>query len=157
GREAGLPVHISHLKASGRRAWGKAADEIALIEKARKEGQAVSADQYPYPASSTSLRATVVPAIFREGTEEDYKARFNDPEQGARIRKAIEGGLDGRDGGKSIRIARYTPKPAWQGKDLNAIAAEEKRPAVDIVLEIEGRGGAQIVNFGMSEEDVRLI
>jgi N-acyl-D-aspartate/D-glutamate deacylase len=55
GREAKLPVHISHLKASGRRAWGKAADEVALIEKARQAGQAVTADQYPYTASSTSL------------------------------------------------------------------------------------------------------
>ena len=47
--------------------------------------------------------------------------------------------------------------PAWQGKDLAAIAALEKKPAADIVLEIERNGGAQIVNFGMSEEDVRLI
>src|SRR5262249_49397041 len=47
GRDAGLPVHVSHLKASGRKAWGKAADEIALIEKARKAGQVVTADQYP--------------------------------------------------------------------------------------------------------------
>src|SRR5204862_7011578 len=26
GREAGLPVHVSHMKASGRKAWGMAAD-----------------------------------------------------------------------------------------------------------------------------------
>src|SRR5205085_8816603 len=62
GREAGLPVHISHFKASGRRAWGgKAAEAIALVVAARKNGQVVTADQYPYTASSTSLRATVVP------------------------------------------------------------------------------------------------
>ena len=36
GREAGLPVHISHMKASGRKLWGKAPDAIALVEKARK-------------------------------------------------------------------------------------------------------------------------
>ncbi|HJT75926.1 MAG TPA: amidohydrolase family protein, partial [Gemmataceae bacterium] len=59
--------------------------------------------------------------------------------------------------GESIRIARYTPRPAWQGKSLADVARTEKRPAVEIVLEIERNGGAQIVNFGMSEEDVRLI
>jgi N-acyl-D-amino-acid deacylase len=69
----------------------------------------------------------------------------------------VERGLERRQGGKSIRIARYVPKPAWQGKDLAAVAALEKKPAADIVLEIERNGGAQIVNFGMSEEDVRLI
>src|SRR5262249_11069965 len=49
GREAKLPVHISHMKASGRRSWGKAGDAIALVEKARQQGQVVTADQYPYP------------------------------------------------------------------------------------------------------------
>jgi N-acyl-D-aspartate/D-glutamate deacylase len=157
GREAKLPVHISHLKASGRRAWGKAGDEIALIEKARKAGQAVTADQYPYVASSTSLAATLIPPRFREGSAKDFLARLDDPEQGKLIRKAIEDGIAGRDGGKAIRIARYQPKPAWQGKDLHAIAEQEKKAPVEIVVEIERNGGAQIVSFGMSEEDVRLI
>jgi N-acyl-D-amino-acid deacylase len=157
GREAKLPVHISHLKASGRRAWGKSADEVALIEKARRAGQIVTADQYPYLASSTSLAATVVPPRFREGTAKDFLARLDDPEQGKLIRKAIEDALDGREGGKTIRIARYAPKPAWQGKDIQAIAEAEKKTPVEIAEEIERHGGAQIVNFGMSEEDVRLI
>ncbi len=157
GREAKLPVHISHLKASGRRAWGKSADEIALIEKARQAGQVVTADQYPYTASSTSLAATVIPPRFREGTAKEFLARLDDPQQGPLIRKAVESALDGRAGGQTIRIARYAARPAWQGKDLAAIAALEKRPAAEIALEIERHGGAQIVNFGMSEEDVRLI
>jgi N-acyl-D-aspartate/D-glutamate deacylase len=157
GRAAGLPVHISHLKASGRKAWGLAADEIALIDKARREGQAVSADQYPYIASSTSLTATLIPTSFREGERKEYLARLNDPEQSARLRKIVERGLEGRKRGESIRIARYRPKPAWQGKNLAEIAEAENRSAADIALEIERHGGAQIVNFGMSEEDVRLI
>jgi N-acyl-D-aspartate/D-glutamate deacylase len=137
--------------------WGKAGDEIALIEKARKAGQAVTADQYPYVASSTSLAATLIPPRFREGSAKDFLARLDDPEQGKLIRKAIEDAIDGRDGGKALRIARYAPKPAWQGKDLEAIAAEEKKAPVEIAVEIERNGGAQVVNFGMSEEDVRLI
>jgi len=157
GRQAGLPVHISHLKASGRRAWGMAADEIALLEKARKSGQAVSADQYPYLASSTSLKATLVPLAFREGSPKDYVARLSDAEQLARLRPLLERGLEQNQGGKDIRIARYAPKPAWQGKDLAAIAAAEQRPAADIVLEIERNGGAQVVIFSMNEQDVRLI
>jgi N-acyl-D-aspartate/D-glutamate deacylase len=157
GREAGLPVHISHLKASGRKAWGKAPDIIALIEDARRKGQAVSADQYPYTASSTSLRATVVPPRFREGTEKDYLARLDDPDSGPLIRKAIEQSLDGREGGKSLRIASYQTHPAWNGKDLATLADQEKKDVTDLILEIEHHGGAQIINFGMNEEEVRLI
>ncbi len=157
GREAKLPVHISHLKASGRKVWGKAADEVALIEQARARGQPVTADQYPYTASSTSLSATVVPPQFREGSSKDFLARLDDPEQGPRIRKAIEANLDGAVGGKALRIARYSDRPGWNGKDLATIATVEKKSPLEIVLEIERNGGAQIVNFGMSEEDVRLI
>lgn len=156
GRESGMPVHISHIKASGRQVWGKAADEIALVNKARAAGQVVTADQYPYTASSTSLAATVVPAQFREGSHKDFLARLDDREAGVRVKRAIEEKIEGRQGGKAIRIARYTPKPAWQGKDLDAIAQKENKSLLDIVLEIERNGGAQIVNFGMSEEDVRL-
>jgi N-acyl-D-aspartate/D-glutamate deacylase len=156
GRAAGLPVHISHIKSSGRRNWGKAGDAIALVEKARAGGQVVTADQYPYPASSTSLRAMVVPTQYREGTARDFQARLADPEQGPKIKAAIERMIDGRAGGKSLRIASCRSRPAWQGKDLVTIAEQEKKPVVDIVVDIEKNGGAQVVSFGMSEEDVRL-
>ncbi len=53
-------------------------------------------------------------------------------------------------------IARYRPNPKWQGKNLKQIAESEKKPGVDLVMQIEKSGGAQIVNFGMSEEDVRI-
>jgi N-acyl-D-aspartate/D-glutamate deacylase len=157
GREAGLPVHISHMKVSNRKVWGKAADTIALVEKARQEGQKVTADQYPYTASSTSLSATVVPPQFREGDAKEYKARLDDPEQGPRIRQAIERSLENKLNGAAVRIASYAVKPAWNGKDLAAIAAQEKKSPVDIALEIERNGGAQIVHFGIGEEDMRLI
>jgi N-acyl-D-aspartate/D-glutamate deacylase len=157
GREAKLPVHISHMKASGPRAWGKAADQIAVVEKARKAGQVVTADQYPYIASSTSLSAMVVPARFREGEHKEFLARLDDPEQGPLIRKAISAAVEVRNGGESLRIASYSSKPAWKGKNLAEIAAAEKKPVVDIVLEIERNGGAGVVSFGMKEEEVRLI
>ena len=157
GREAKLPVHISHMKVSNRQLWGKSSDSIALVEKARKEGLTVTADQYPYVASSTSLSAIVVPPKFRDGTTKEYLARYDDSEMGPKIRKAIEGSLDGRAGGEAIRIARYTPKKEWQGKSLAAIAAKEQKNVVDLVVEIEKNGGAAVVNFSMHEDDVRLI
>src|SRR5262249_35038653 len=46
--------------------------------------------------------------------------------------------------------------PAWQGKDLALIAKEQKKAAVDVALEIQRNGGAQIVNFSMKEEEMRL-
>jgi N-acyl-D-amino-acid deacylase len=155
-RKAGIRVHISHIKVTGRRNWGKASEVIGLIRRARSDGLAVTADQYPYIASSTSLAAMVIPAKYREGSTKDLLKRLDDPETGPKMRKAIDELIDGRKGGKTLRIASYTPRPEWQGKDLDAIAAHEKKSLLDIVIEIQRKGGAQVVSFGMNEEDVRL-
>jgi N-acyl-D-aspartate/D-glutamate deacylase len=157
GQRAGLPVHISHMKAYSRRAWGKAADAITLVEQARAKGQAVTADQYPYTASSTSLAADVIPAIYRTGTQQELATRLVDPEQGPKIRQEIQRLLADSADGKSIRIARYLPRPDWHGKDLATIAQQEKKSPVDIVVETQRNGDAQIVHFSMQEEEVRLI
>ncbi|MGL4553209.1 MAG: N-acyl-D-amino-acid deacylase family protein, partial [Gemmataceae bacterium] len=130
GREGKLAVHISHMKSSGRKAWGLAADQIAAILQARKKGQAVTADQYPYTASSTSLTATLVPNRYREGTRKEYQARLDDAETGPRIRAALEETLKARRGGEAIRVAGYRTKPAWQGKSIDEIAKAEKKEPV---------------------------
>ena len=156
GKGSGCRVHISHIKASGKAAWGGSGRAVALIETARKKGQEVTADQYPYIASSTSLRATLVPTKYREGTNKEFVARLADPTTGPKIKADVEKELGGRDGGKRIQIARYAANPKWQGKTVTAIAEAEGKGAIDIVLEIERNGGAQIVNFGMSEDDVRI-
>ena len=157
GREAGLPAHISHLKAFGPKTWGKSAEEIALINQARSDGQVVTADQYPYRASSTQLTPELVPPQFREGGEMDFLARLNDAEQGPRIRQAIQERIKDLNAGSAIRIARYAAQPRWQGMTLESIAAQQKASVLDVVLEIILHGGAQIVDFSMKEEDVRLI
>jgi N-acyl-D-aspartate/D-glutamate deacylase len=156
GREAGLGVHVSHIKVSGRAQWGKAGSVAERIASARKAGQKVTADQYPYTASSTSLTATVIPARFREGERADLVRRFADPVTGPQLREAIAQALGRRDAGADIRIARHGPKPAWSGKTIAEIAALTKRTPVEVVEEIERNGGAQIINFGMNDDDMRL-
>src|SRR5206468_1360888 len=69
GEEAGLPVEISHHKASGRANWGKVKESLAMIDAARERGVAVTIDQYPYTAGSTHLGAVVQNgALEGEGT-----------------------------------------------------------------------------------------
>ncbi len=155
-RRAGIRIHISHIKVSGRGVWGKAPDVIAMIRRARKDGIEVTADQYPYTASSTSLGAIVIPPRFREGSAKDLISRLDDGELGPKMKKAIEQNLVDNLGGKSIKIAQYAKNPAWQGKDIAAIAQAEKKSALDIVIDITRNGGAQIVLFGMDDVDVRF-
>ena len=155
-RKAGIRIHISHIKVSGRSVWGKSSDVIAMVRRARKEGIEVTADQYPYTASSTSLGAYVIPARYREGTDKDLIKRLDDEVVGPKMKKAIAASIEEHVGGKSLRIARYSKNAAWQGKDLYAIAQSEKKSTLDIVLEITRNGGAQAVHFGMDDTDVRF-
>lgn len=157
GQRSKLPVHISHLKSSGRAHWGNAGALLSRLKQARQQGQPVTADQYPYSASSTTLQATVIPARFREGTQQELVARFSDPKIGQAMCDAVKDRIKECSNGSDIRIARYAPKPAWQGKDLATISAQEGRDTLATVKEIESKGGAQIVHFSMSDEDVRLI
>lgn len=157
GQRARLPVHLSHLKSDGRINWGQGGAALSRLKQARQQGQQVTCDQYPYLAASTSLQATVIPLAFREGTTAELVARFHDAKVGPTLRTAIRQRLKECDNGRDIRIARFPTKPAWQGKDLATISATEKKDIVDLVVEIETLGGAQIVHFCMHEEDVRLI
>lgn len=157
GRESGCPVHVSHFKSSGEEAWGLVKRAADAIEAARANGQRATADQYPYIASSTSLEATVIPTWARAGGQKSLVARFDDAEQGPRLRSAIEADLARSDEGRRIRIARHAPRPDWAGKSLYEIAGAEQVTLLALVERITRAGGAQIVNFGMSEEDVRFV
>lgn len=153
GREGKMPVHISHFKASGSDAWGQLRVAVATIEKARSAGEKVTADQYPYIASSTSLEATLFPTWAGEGGRRKLEDRLKEAETRAKIKAAVNKDLQVK---RRIQIASFGPQPEYVGKSLDEIAAAEKRSVTDLVLDIESRGGARIINFGMNEEEVRM-
>ncbi len=155
GKGAGLPVHISHLKVTGKKNWGLTKDACAAIEAARSAGLKVTADQYPYVASSTSLSAMVVPHWAAQGSAADFARIADDPVQGPKLRAAIEEELADRDGGASLRIARFAKDPSIVGLDLAEIAKRKGMTVLDVVLDIQRQGGAQAISFGMGEDDVR--
>lgn len=155
GEGSGAPVHISHIKVTGRKNWGKAAEALERIAKARAEGQIVTADQYPYIASSTSIAAmTIPPWALNDGTK-GFAKIADDPVQGAKLRDGIKKLMDARDGGASIQVASYSPKPERVGRRLKAIAEDEGISVVDLIIDIQRNGGGSGVSFGMGEDDVR--
>lgn len=155
GREGDCPIHVSHFKASGQEAWGLIRPAAKLIEQSRKTGLKVTADQYPYIASSTSLDATVLPTWSLAGGREKLLERLKDKEQSARITKFVAERIEKSDDGKGIRITSCAKHPKYVGRSLADIAKSEKSKPLDVALKIIRDGGAGIVNFGMSEEDVR--
>ncbi len=137
--KAGLRVHISHIKVSGRRAWGRAPDMIALIRRRNVRKARVSPRPVSLHGQQHVTRRHGHPPRFREGSAKDLLDRLDDREAGPRMKKEIEKLIDGRQGGKSFRIANYSPRPDWHGKDLDAIATQEKKSLLDLVLKSSTR------------------
>ena len=155
GESAKLPVHISHFKASGSEHWGLIRQAAAQIEVARTAGRIVTADQYPYTASSTSLEATLFPTWARSGGSKELLARMTDAEAGPRLRKDVQLSIDRAAEGDAVVIARFNARQDWVGKSLKQIAEAEQQTSLDIAFEIVKLGGAAVINFSMSEDDVR--
>ena len=153
GRESGAPVHISHFKSMQIPNWGRIREAAAKIEKARVQGLAISADQYPYTANSFSLaNATLPDSRVRWSRANLAKRLASEPDFAALVRRVIADEL-GRT--EKIEIAASKKFPNYVGKSLKEIAAEEKIDRVDLVLKILAQESPQIVSHSMSEDDVR--
>ncbi|MFN7827782.1 MAG: N-acyl-D-amino-acid deacylase family protein [Acidobacteriota bacterium] len=153
GRQARLPVHISHIKMLGVDVWGKSDEAIRLIEEARREGIAVTANQYPYTASGTSLTAALVPRWAEVGGTAELFKRIDDPAVRLRLITEMEVNLKRRGGAESLLITRARNQDLV-GKRLNEIARARSKSAVETALEIIREGGAGVASFNMSEKDI---
>ncbi|MEP7270591.1 MAG: prolyl oligopeptidase family serine peptidase [Acidobacteriota bacterium] len=153
GREAGLPVHISHIKALGTDVWGQSREVIARINRARLEGINVSANQYPYNASGTSLTASLVPRWAEVGGVVELRKRIDDPASRAKLVVEMEANLKRRGGADSLLIT-YSEDRALVGKRLSAIARERGKSAIEASLEIIRSGGASVASFNMNDQDI---
>ncbi|MBV8828733.1 MAG: D-aminoacylase [Acidobacteriaceae bacterium] len=154
GREAGLPVHISHIKALGRDVWGKSTDVIALVNQARAEGLRVTASQYPYEASGSSITASLVPRWAEAGGNTELLKRISDPQVRPRLISEMERNLDRRGGPDSLLIISGRDTQIM-GKTLRQIAAQHSESAVDAALDIVKNGGAGVASFNMRDDDIK--
>ena len=163
GREAKIPVEISHFKLSGQRNWGRSNESVPMIIAARKEGLDVTIDQYPYTASSTSMSTMIPDEILADGAD-SVKARLQRPD----VRKyVIENMLKNLKKRKLKHfsyavVAYHKADTTLNGKSVEEInllkgkkhkAKYEAETVIDLMLQ----GGAGMVFHGMSDEDVEAI
>jgi N-acyl-D-amino-acid deacylase len=163
GREAKIPVEISHFKLSGQQNWGRSKETVPMIEAARKEGIDVTIDQYPYTASSTSISTLIPDEILADG-QDSIKARLQNPE----IKKKVISSMLKRLKKRKLKhfsyavVAYFEPDSSYNGKSIEEInllkgrkhkAKQEAETIIDIIM----NGGASAVFHGMSEEDIKRI
>lgn len=163
GREAGMPVQISHFKIKGKKRWGEIGDALALVHRYREEGVDVVIDAYPYERASTGLSVNLPAWALADG-DEAVRKRLADPETRARILKEMREILDGLgfEDYSFGTVARFTPDPSLEGKTLSEINLGRGREAtvedeMETILEMMAEGGASMVYHYMSVEDVETI
>lgn len=153
GRQTGIRLHFSHLKAAGS-AQGRAAEMIEVIEAARKEGLDVTANQYPYEASHTSVHASYIPGWALDGGLPALEKRAADPA----IRARILAEANKLGGDPKLRMILLPGEP-WSGKRMDEIARGMGLSPAEAALKIilEGKGRATTISFSMSQADIRML
>lgn len=165
GREAQLPVEISHFKVTYKPNFGRSTQTLALVEQARTEGLDVTIDQYPYVASSTTLDTTVPTWAFGGGRD-SLAWRLKDPATRKRIKEGMLKDLTKKKltSYSYAVVSRFPPDSTFNGKNIAEINLIKKRKPTaadeaETILELVGATPrTQMVFFSMDEGDlVRIL
>ncbi|MDF7773952.1 amidohydrolase family protein [Sphingomonas sp. AOB5] len=149
-REAQIPVHIAHIKALGVDVQGQAPKIIAMIEAGQAAGLKITADQYPWSASGTSLVASLMPLWAQDGGRAALLKRFDDASQREKLRDGITENLRKRGGAEKLLIV--------EGKYLNRtladVAKERNEDPVTAAISVIRIADPGVVSFNQSEDDI---
>ena len=137
GREARIPVQISHIKLGSVAVWDKAPEAVALINRARSRGQDVTADCYPYEAWSSTIRV-LIPS-----------GRHFDPVDVAR-------GLADVGGPANVTIVSCRAHPEYEFRNMEEISKKEGITAVELYMKIVRDGGAGVIGHTMKNRDIEV-
>ena len=159
--EADIPAHINHHKAAGAAQWGMSVQSLALIDEARERGVDIVHDLYPYAASSTRS-AILFPQWVLAGGPEEFGKRVTDPGMLPQIKEEMHDiFMQDRTGGDLSRLQiRVLPSDeSWNGKTLADMAEARGLPntvetGIDLVIELQLKGGFSAIFHAMDEEDV---
>lgn len=157
---SGVRSEVSHLKAVGPANWGKVKDALALMDEANERGLQVTADFYPYLASSTGLSIVLPDWVLERGNVHGL-AILKDPELRPKAVAESHDRTEIQGGWQRVVITgvQKTENKWMEGVDVASIAAKLGRhpaeAAVDILISEEMR--VRIARFAMDEDDLIYI
>ncbi len=182
GRETGIRVVGTHIKAKGPSSWGQSAVDVLAIDRARAEGVQVYLDQYPYetfgggsveviprwyfaPVGTDRSGGLDDPMWGQPGLMDDFqanlRAHMRDPELREELVRDVEYILD-LQGGADRHVIVISPRdPALVGRTLAEVAGARGRSPVEQLLRFalelgtrELRSGVRFRGLAGSAEDV---
>jgi N-acyl-D-amino-acid deacylase len=161
GREAGMPVQLSHFKIDNRRLWGGSDQSLALVERYRRDGVDVVVDQYPYDRFQHQPRHS--PPHLGAGRRQGQGA-LADPATRKKIADEMVKDLanNGQPDYSFCMVARFAANQKYEGKNISEINAMEGRAPgvaneIETIFSIMSQGGAQMIYHEMGDLDVERI
>jgi len=165
GREAAVPVQISHIKLADEAVWGEYMLITDPIESARKQGLEIYMDQYPYIATSSGFTSSF-PGWAVAGGHEAFVERLKDQVQYQKIKQALIERRLSSDRGinklQSIFISQNKNHPEYEGKNLAEILdilgkKNTVSEGADLIIQMEKEDEPHGIFFQMTEEDVTTL
>lgn len=183
-RQTGIRVVASHHKSRGRSAFGRAAHDTVVVNRARREeGLEVYLDVYPYETFGGGARPMIPrwalvddtvavdggrddPLFRRDGifadARENLRRRWEEPATRREIARDIEWIVDHNGGTDRVLVLDY-PDSSWVGRSLAELAREQGStvPEVVVRMALEGIppdsvvGGAWTRGYGIHDMDVQ--
>jgi N-acyl-D-amino-acid deacylase len=148
GREAQIPVQISHMKLAMRGLWGQAAEVLSRLDDARASGIDVTADVYPYQFWQSTMTV-----LF--------------PERDFENRETAEFALTQLTSPEGMLIARFDPDTSFVGRTLAEVAAMRGVDAtstyIQLIAESQqlahelGHGTESIIATSMNPRDITTL
>lgn len=164
-KEANIPAEIHHLKAAGKDNWYKMDSVIRRVERARDEGQDITADMYTYIAGATGMTSAFPPTL-QDGGFGKLRERLMDPKIRKEMIKAMNTnavdwenlyyGAGGAEhvlllGFKQDSLKKFTGKTLAEVAKIRGTSAEET--AMDLIIQDSTRVG--VAYFLMTEDNVK--
>ena len=140
GREAKIPVQISHMKLAMRGLWGQGDKLIAKLDAARAEGIEVTADVYPYTMWSATLTVLYPKRNFADRAETEF------------ILREVAAPED-------LVIGEFEMEPTYEGKNVGEIAklrgTDPATTLMALIAESQAKqAGEGVIARGMDERDI---
>ncbi|MCH9694191.1 MAG: amidohydrolase family protein [Gammaproteobacteria bacterium] len=155
GRQAKLPVHISHIKALGKSVWGHSAAMIEKIEAARDAGVDVTANQYPWQASGTRFSNALIERWVMADSKVRMAERLRDTALLPRIKSEMQDNLVLRGGPEAMLVTNAASE--YVGMTLAQIAAILEMEVLDAAVEVVLNGDPSIASFVMNKDDINRL
>jgi len=152
-RQAGIHLHLAHIKALGVDSWGLSHQAVDKIQQAINSGFSISADQYPWLASGTKLHSAIMPKWVMADSKSAFYNRLNDPKLQSRLKTEIAENIRRRGGPESLLVTAFKDE-SMVGKTLLDLSKEYAMSPAKTAMQLVQLGDIRVASFNMSENDV---